>query len=164
MNVKGGKGREKKLQALDRLKVKEKNFATTYNHFLSYNIVKFAKDNLAEQINMEFLALAGEDKDIILRNWSYYQLQQFVEYKAKREGIDVKYVDAYRTSQMCSKCRNYEPGQRESQEKFICKSCHLEINADYNASQNIAHSKNILQIKIKVSILKNCSIPPNRGY
>lgn len=140
VNVKSGKGREKKLQALDRLKEKEKNFATTYNHYLSYNIVKFAKDNLAEQINMELLALAGEDKNIILRNWSYYQLQQFVEYKAKREGIDVKYVDPYRTSQMCSKCGNYEPGQRESQEKFICKSCHLEINADYNASQNIAHS------------------------
>lgn len=140
VSVKGGKGRERKVKALDRFKEKEQNFATTYNHFLSHNIVKFAKKHGAGQINMEFLALAGEDKDKILRNWSYYQLQEFIEYKASQEGIKVKYVDPYRTSQTCSKCGHYEPGQRESQEKFVCKACNHEINADYNASQNIAHN------------------------
>ncbi|HDX9577666.1 TPA: transposase [Bacillus pseudomycoides] len=147
ISVKGGKGREKKIKALGRFKEKEKNFVTTYNHFLSHNIVKFAKDNCAGQINLEFLALAGEGKDKILRNWSYYQLQQFIEYKAKREGIEVKYIDPYLTSQTCSKCGHYDIGQRESQEKFICKSCKLEINADYNASQNIARSKKYITKK-----------------
>lgn len=62
------KGREKKLKALERLSTIEKNFVTTYNHFLSHNIVKFALDNNAGQINMELLTMAGEGKDKVLRS------------------------------------------------------------------------------------------------
>ncbi|EJQ98540.1 RNA-guided endonuclease TnpB family protein [Bacillus mycoides] len=138
--VKGGKGREKKLKALDHLKGKEANFAKTYNHFLSTQIVTFAVKNQAGQINMEFLEFDKMKNKSLLRNWSYYQLQIMVEYKAKREGIIIKYVDAYLTSQTCSKCDHYEDGQREKQENFMCKNCGLEVNADYNASQNIAKS------------------------
>ena len=43
--VKGGKGRNKKLQALDRIKDKERNFVKTYNHMISKNIVEFAKNH-----------------------------------------------------------------------------------------------------------------------
>ncbi|MEI4800381.1 transposase [Bacillus sp. FJAT-51639] len=138
--VKGGKGREKKLKALERLKEKEANFVKTYNHFLSTQIVTFAMKNQAGQINMEFLEFDKMKNKSLLRNWSYYQLQTMIEYKAKREGIVVRYVDAYHTSQTCSKCGHYEEGQRNTQEKFVCKNCDFEVNADYNASQNIAKS------------------------
>ena len=84
--IKGGKGRNKKMQALDRLRDKEKNFATTYNHMISKNVVEFAKKNQCEYINMEKLTKDGFN-NAILRNWSYYQLQQYIEYKAEREGI-----------------------------------------------------------------------------
>lgn len=70
-----------------------------------------------------------------------------IEYKAKREGIVVKYVDPYHTSQTCSECGNYEEGQRETQEKFICKSCGFSANADYNASRNIAMSTKYISSK-----------------
>lgn len=144
MQVKGGKGRDKKLKALDRFSEKEKNFAQTYNHFVSKQIVEFAKKNKAGQINLELLKLGEEYfnayKKNILRNWSYYQLQQMIEFKAQREGIIAKYIDPYRTSQTCSICGHYEKGQRLDQETFICKSCGQKLNADYNASRNIAKS------------------------
>ena len=43
--AKGGKGRKKKLKALESFKEKERNFAKTYNHQLSHEIVKFAKNH-----------------------------------------------------------------------------------------------------------------------
>ena len=137
--IKGGKGRNKKMQALDRLRDKEKNFATTYNHMISKNVVEFAKKNQCEYINMEKLTKDGFN-NAILRNWSYYQLQQYIEYKAEREGIKVRYIDPAYTSQTCARCGHVDKENRQTQEKFICTECGFELNADHNAAINIARS------------------------
>ena len=137
--IKGGKGRNKKMQALDRLRDKEKNFATTYNHMISKNVVEFAKKNQCEYINMEKLTKDGFN-NAILRNWSYYQLQQYIEYKAEREGIKVRQIDPSYTSQTCARCGHVDKENRQTQEKFICTKCGFELNADHNAAINIARS------------------------
>ncbi|MGU8834325.1 RNA-guided endonuclease TnpB family protein [Clostridium perfringens] len=139
----GGKGRKVKLRALESFQKKQSNYTLSYNHYLSKEIIKFAIKNKAGQINMEFLVSDEFKKNKLLSEWSYYQLQTLICYKAAREGIVVKFVDPYHTSQICSKCGHYEEGQRLSQDTFKCKNkmCNLEINADYNASRNIAKSK-----------------------
>ena len=142
--IKGGKGRNKKMQALDRLRDKEKNFATTYNHMISKNVVEFAKKNQCEYINMEKLTKDGFN-NAILRNWSYYQLQQYIEYKAEREGIKVRYIDPSYTSQTCARCGHVDKENRQTQEKFICTKCGFELNADHNASINIARSEKFIK-------------------
>ena len=142
--IKGGKGRNKKMQALDRLRDKEKNFATTYNHMISKNVVEFAKKNQCEYINMEKLTKDGFN-NTILRNWSYYQLQQYIEYKAEREGIKVRYIDPSYTSQTCARCGHVDKENRQTQEKFICTKCGFELNADHNASINIARSEKFIK-------------------
>ena len=137
----GGKGRGKKLQAMERLKTKERNFVNTYNHFLSKSIIDFSIKNNAGMIHVEELKFDKMKHKSLLRNWSYYQLQTMIEYKAEREGIAVYYVDSKYTSQTCSVCGNLEDGQREKQEILTCKKCGFTANADYNASQNIAKSE-----------------------
>lgn len=137
--IKGGKGRNKKMQALDRLRDKEKNFATTYNHMISKNVVEFAKKHQCEYIHLEKLTKDGFN-NVILRNWSYYQLQQYIEYKAEREGIKVRYIDPAYTSQTCARCGHVDKENRQTQEKFICTECGFELNADHNAAINIARS------------------------
>lgn len=151
-STKGGKGREKKMQGLERLKTKEINFVKTYNHFLSKSIIQFAVKNNAGVIHMEELKFDKLKHKSLLRNWSYYQLQTMVEYKAKREGIEVFYVDARYTSQTCSKCGNCEEGQRLTQDTFTCKKCGFSCNADYNASQNIAKSEGIKEGKQQLEL------------
>ena len=136
---KGGKGRKDKLKAMNQLRDKEKNFAKTYNHFLSHNIVKFANDNKCEYIHLEKLE-GTHLENKVLGLWSYYQLQEQIEYKAERVGIKVKYINPAYTSQKCSKCGNVDKENRIDQATFICKECGLKINADYNASLNIARS------------------------
>ena len=146
--VKGGKGRNKKLKAADRLRDKERNFVKTYNHQLSHKIVKFAKDNKCEFINLEYLTKDGFENRI-LSSWSYYELQNMIEYKAEREGIKVRYVDPAYTSQTCSKCGHVDKENRPTQAKFKCVNCGLELNADHNASINIAKSDNFVDKKKK---------------
>lgn len=137
--VKGGKGRKKKLKAMEQYKEKERSFAKTYNHQLSHKIVKFAKDNKCQFINLEHLTKEGFDNRL-LASWSYYELQTMIKYKADREGIEVRFVDPAYTSQTCSHCGHVDKENRKSQAKFECTECGFELNADHNAAINIARS------------------------
>ncbi|MGL5718043.1 MAG: RNA-guided endonuclease InsQ/TnpB family protein [Paraclostridium sp.] len=155
-NVKGGKGRAKKLSNINRLSGCERNFTKTYNHTISKRIVDFAKDSNCEYIHLEKLTKDGFG-EIILRNWSYYELQSMIEYKAKRLGIKVRYVNPAYTSQMCSSCGYTDKENRKTQDKFICTNCgfgethgfktkdkKIYVNADHNAAINIARSKDFI--------------------
>ena len=141
-NSGGGHGRKKKLAPMDRFSEYERNFVKTYNHMISSRVVDFAVKQNAGVIKLELLEGFSKDKrnGFILRNWSYFELQTQIEYKAKRMGIDVIYIDPYHTSQTCSGCGHWEDGQRIDQATFVCKSCGEKINADYNAARNIAMS------------------------
>lgn len=143
-NTNGGKGRNKKLKALNSLKEKEANFAKTYNHVISSRIIKFAKKNNCEFINIENLTKNGFDSSV-LGNWSYYQLQEMINYKAERNGIIVRKVDPAFTSQTCSKCGYIDKENRETQEIFICKNCGFKLNADHNAAINISRKTDFIK-------------------
>ncbi len=140
--VKGGKGRGKKLSALERIKDKERDFVKTYNHMVSKNIVEFAYKHKCEYIHVEDLNKNGFD-NAILSKWSYYELKTMIEYKAERKGIKVRYVNPEYTSQTCSRCGYKDKENRQNQEKFKCLNCGFELNADHNASINIARSNDI---------------------
>ena len=147
-STKGGRGRQKKLKALDHIGQKEANFARSYNHYISREILDFAIKHKAGVIKMEMLEGYGQNErdSFVLRNWSYFELQNFIEYKAKRDGVTVFKVDPYHTSQTCSVCGHYEEGQRKERE-FECKKCGEKLNADHNAAVNIAKSDKIVTKK-----------------
>ncbi len=170
-STRGGHGRTQKLQALDRLEGKERNWVHLQNHIFSKTIIEYALNNNAGVIQMERLTGFGHDKNdevgnefkFILRYWSFFELQTMIEYKAKAVGIEVRYVNPYHTSQTCSFCGHYEKGQRINQETFICKNPECTkgkgkqksdgtfsgINADWNAARNIALSKDFVDKKKK---------------
>lgn len=136
----GGHGRNKKLKPLKKFEDYEKNFVQTYSHMVSKRVVDFAVKHNAKYINIEDLE-GYRASDFILRNWSYYKLEQYITYKARIYGIEVRKVNPYHTSQICSCCGHWEQGQRIGQSHFKCKSCGAELNADFNAAKNIAKSK-----------------------
>jgi len=70
-----------------------------------------------------------------ISNWSFSQLQSFIQYKAERLGIEVIRVKPNYTSQICSKCGIL--GSR-SGSSFVCH-CGFSLNADLNASRNLSH-------------------------
>lgn len=150
--IPGGKGRKKKMKSIEHFRNKRKNWTTTLNHYISKKIVEFAIKHNAGIIKMELLTgimSRLKQQHIFGTKWSYYQLQQMVENKARSEGIEVLYVDPYGTSFICSECGSTAKGQRDKKNwvKFVCanENCdnHNEgrgVNADYNAAVNIARS------------------------
>ena len=71
-----------------------------------------------------------------LGSWSPFQLDQFMEYKAKDLGKSVIYVDPKYTSQTCSKCGYRDRNNRHGSD-FQCRNCGFRLHADLNASRDI---------------------------
>ena len=69
------------------------------------------------------------------RSWAFYQLRQFVSYKAHAAGVPLVLVDPTYTSQTCHQCgaRGHRAGL-----KFSCTRCGFVGDADCNAACNIA--------------------------
>ena len=137
-----GHGRNTRMTKLNNLGNKAHNFNDLYNHKVSRYIVNLAKKRNCGVIQMEDLSKATQDvTDRFLKEWSYYDLQTKIEYKAKMEGIKVIKVDPKYTSKRCSKCGCIHKDNRDctkDQAKFKCVICGYELNADINASRNIA--------------------------
>lgn len=148
----GGHGRNKKMRATDRFTNYEKNWVQTYNHMVSKRVVDFALKHKAKYINLECLDGFSKKElrnNYLLQNWSYYQVQQYIKYKAEKYGIIVRFVNPYHTSQNCSCCGHWEEGQRVKQAEFICKNPKCKnfgkkVNADFNAARNIAMSTDFI--------------------
>lgn len=152
-----GHGRDARVKALDRIGHRIANFRNTKNDAWSREIVDIAVKNGCGTIQMENLSgITSGKQPRFLKNWTYYDLQQKISYKAAAEGINVVLIDPRYTSQRCSKCGNIHADNRQSQSEFVCTECGYSENADYNAAKNIA-TKDIEKI-----IQSTCEEKANR--
>lgn len=132
-----GRGRKTLLKPIEKLRDKVANFRRTTNHKYSKYIVDMAEKHGCGVIQLEDLSGISE-RDTFLKQWSYYELQQFIEYKARERGIEVRYINPHYTSQRCSNCGHIADENRKSQSEFECIVCGFKTNADFNAARNIA--------------------------
>ena len=132
-----GHGVKTRLKPIGFAQDKIANFRSTANHKYSRYIIDFAVRNRCGVIQMEDLEGISK-QNTFLKNWSYYDLQQKIKYKAEENGIEVKFVNPQYTSQRCSKCGHIDKENRPEQTEFKCRECGFETNADYNAALNIA--------------------------
>lgn len=132
-----GHGTKTRIKPVGFAQEKISNFRNTINHKYSRYIIEFALKHNCGTIQMEDLKGISSDKTF-LKNWTYYDLQQKIIYKAQESGITVKLINPKYTSQRCSKCGYIDKENRLGQAVFECKQCGLKINADYNAALNIA--------------------------
>ena len=66
----------------------------------------------------------------------YTKVHNILKLKCEEQGITIVKVSPSYTSQTCSRCKIIDKESRKG-ERFICNSCGLEIDADYNAAINI---------------------------
>jgi putative transposase len=125
---------------LCRLRGKEQRFKADINHQISKQIISQLLPGTT--IILEDLTGIRDNRTnkklrSAIHSWNYFQLEQFLKYKAESKGISIEYVDARYTSQRCSKCGFISRSNRKSQSDFKCKKCNFELNADLNAARNI---------------------------
>ena len=73
-----------------------------------------------------------------LRSWAFYQLEQFLAYKAEQNGSMVLKVDADYTSQRCPKCGKIRRENRDHKHHaYVCDCCGYRSNDDRIGAMNI---------------------------
>jgi len=111
-------------------------------HTVTKRIVEYAKQFEKPAIVLEKLKIKrtktwNKWNNFLLSSWARTKLQKLIEYKANWEGIPVFYVSSYKTSKVCCYCGS--EGEREGI-NFYCKICGRQLNADFNASVNLART------------------------
>jgi len=130
----------RKYKLLKKIKNRESRVISDLNHKVSRKIVDIAIQQNAG-IKLEKLDGIRNNRKHTrsfkynLNSWSFYQLQKFIEYKAKLNGIPITYVEPKNTSKECSRCGNIGIMEGKS---FKCLTCGHVDHADANASFNIA--------------------------
>lgn len=132
-------GKLKKLKAIKKLGNKEQRWMKDQNHKISRQVVNLAKQEGVSVIKLERLANIRQTARTSrkhaknLHNWSFYQLQQFITYKANLAGIRVVEVDPAYTSQTCPACGKRN---RANDRKYQC-SCGFHTHRDRVGAINI---------------------------
>lgn len=131
------KGTRSSKRLLKKLSGREQRFMAWVNHNISKNIVANFDGGKIIMEDLKGIRKKNRGKRINywISNWSFYQLQSFITYKANMRGIEVVKVKPNYTSQICSKCG--ELGSR-SKSLFVCH-CGYSLNADLNAARNLAN-------------------------
>lgn len=75
-----------------------------------------------------------------MHSWSFHQLGTFIDYKARRAGVLVVFIDPAYTSQTCSACGHVDRRSRINQSAFKCRRCGFAEHADVNAAVNLSVS------------------------
>lgn len=137
------KGTKSTRRRLKKLSGKEQRFATWTNHNISKSIVEKAKCTgqgiaVEELTGIRGRVKARKPQRSTLHSWSFFQLRQFIEYKARLLGVPVVAVDPRNTSRTCPCCGYVDKANRKTQDKFLCIDCGYSGLADYIASVNIS--------------------------
>ncbi len=123
---------------LKKLSGREKRFVRDVNHCISRQVVNKNYDGFALEDLKKLPRNMGKKFNKKLGNWSYHQLGNFIQYKAEELGKTTIKINPKHTSQTCSKCSHVERSNRNGN-LFKCRKCNFQLNADLNASRNIAN-------------------------
>jgi IS605 OrfB family transposase len=88
----GGKGRKRKMQAIERFEKAEKNYVDTKMHEYSRRLVDMAIKNECGKIVLlgtENLSEEIKADEFLLRNWTYHGLLEKLQYKCNLYGIEL---------------------------------------------------------------------------
>lgn len=159
LQTKGTKSCKRKLKKLSGY---EKRFSLNENHVISKKIVNMPYDIfvLEDLSGIRKQKSKGKKLNKWISNWSFYQLEQFLKYKAEEIGKRIFKVDGRYTSQKCSCCGVIDKSQR-SGSKYSCTKCGYRDHSDINAAKNIRNKYFISTVPEKEKVEQAEIIQPN---
>ncbi|TMV48339.1 IS200/IS605 family element transposase accessory protein TnpB [Paenibacillus mesophilus] len=132
-------GKLKKLSAIRKQNNKEHRYIKDQNHKISRSIVNMAIEESVSVIKVEKLSNIRQTTRTSrknakhLHNWSFYQLQMFIAYKAALAGIRVIEVNPAYTSQTCPKCEK----RNHAKDRMYRCTCGFHAHRDRVGAINI---------------------------
>ncbi|CAD5978994.1 transposase [Planktothrix agardhii] len=133
----------KKFRALKKWNKKEQRWMEAINHTISRRIVRFAEFHNADVViedlegcrnTMKQRQKSRSDSGQSRHSWSYYSLEQKLNYKLALKGLKLIKRPAPYTSKSCSTCGVI--GKRNRHD-FNCPNGHYH-NSDFNAARNLS--------------------------
>ncbi len=138
------KGTKSAKRVLKRLSGRENRWMTDVNHRITKTLVeRYGKDTLfvledLTGVSFEESNLSrGAKQNYDLRSWSFYQLEQFLTYKAHENRSEVLKVSAKYTSQRCPKCGTIRKENRDHHRHLYTCQCGYRSNDDRIGAMNI---------------------------
>jgi len=127
---KGSNSWEKQSHRLALLHHKIGNVRRDFLHKESTKIAKASHIVVLEDLNVSGMKRSNLGKRISDAGWATFRTM--LEYKTHVIAINPRF-----TSQTCNDCGAKDKKSRISQSKFVCTSCGVESNSDFNAAKNI---------------------------
>lgn len=133
------------FRKLKELSGRENRWMSDVNHQISKTLVDTYGENTLfviedltgvsfEASNLNGTARQNRDK----RSWAFYQLEQFLTYKAEMHNSKVLKVPAGYTSQRCPKCDLIRHANRHyDTHEYLCDKCGYRSNDDRVGAMNI---------------------------
>ncbi len=129
------------------------------------HLIKQTKESGKNHLVLEDLKLLGKlfSKSDEFHGFRYSRLIRFLNLSdvkniltsiAHKHGVSVSFINSEYTSQMCSKCKHVEKGNRKKQEEFKCLKCGFEFNADANSALNIKN-RVLEDVLVKRLLMRN---------
>ncbi len=143
--VKGSHRRRKARIIVAKAHEKVKNQRQDFLHKIAYSYVQNYGTLVFESLNVKGMVRNHSlAKSISDSSWgTFYGL---VEYKAEEAGRQVIRIPRFEpSSKMCSECGEINQELKLSDRQWICKSCGVLHDRDYNAAKNIRRVGQTLQ-------------------
>lgn len=137
------KGTKSAKRRLKKLSGRENRWMSDVNHRLSKTLVqRYGANTLFVLENLNGVSFERADLPKSLRNqnksWAFYQLEQFLTYKAHLNNCEVVEVSAKYTSQRCPKCGVIKKDNRNhGKHEYHCANCGYRSNDDRIGAMNI---------------------------
>lgn len=131
-----------KTRAVKKLENKEARIVKHINHCISKDLVALAVrcnagirlEDLSGIRSAQQRRRTKSDAGLNRDAWPFYQLENFIKYKAAISGILVQKVPAAYTTQACNPCGALNKRKKHA---YVCTRCGHKAHADGNASQNV---------------------------
>ena len=143
LQAKGTKSAKRRLKKIGQ---RENRWMTDVNHQISKTLVNLYGNNtlfvLEDLTNVTFETTNHRKKENRYEHnsWAFYQLEQFLAYKAKLNNCKVIEVEAQYTSQRCVKCGRINKDNRNHDlHLYKCDRCDYSTNDDRIAAMNIQY-------------------------
>lgn len=124
---------------IKKLSARRANIRKNYIHQTTHILVSLRPSKVVmETLSFEDMLGVSKTHNKNVEEANFYEFTRQMEYKCKKNNIPFVYADKYfKSSKICSSCGCVKQDLKLSDRKYICSSCGLTIDRDYNAAINL---------------------------